>query len=137
MSDPAGRLQAMNGNVKGEVPMQYTRSQPYVRQPRAHTTRLSVAEAAIVLAMVTALAIAALSSGSAVIDADSVSTSIVRVEPRDTLWSIAARFPVDGRPTVETVTFIRALNGLQTSTLQPGQALIVPSSDGSLLTASN
>ncbi len=48
-----------------------------------------------------------------------------RVEPGDTLWSIAMRtFPGDPR---EGVWELREQNDLETSTIVPGQVLVLPS----------
>jgi len=48
-----------------------------------------------------------------------------RVEPGDTLWSIAMRtFPGDPR---EGVWELRERNDLETSTIVPGQVLVLPS----------
>jgi LysM repeat protein len=47
------------------------------------------------------------------------------VQPGDTLWSIAERF-VPGRDPIETIDEIRRLNGLEGSTVHPGQHLLLP-----------
>jgi LysM repeat protein len=47
----------------------------------------------------------------------------------DTLWEIAALSTDAGDDVRETIDEINELNGLSSGTLQPGQVLLVPSSD--------
>lgn len=53
-------------------------------------------------------------------------TIAVQVEQGDTLWEIARAYPVQGETVRETVDTIRALNGVDSSNLQPGAVLTVP-----------
>lgn len=53
-------------------------------------------------------------------------TARIRVEPSDTLWSIAREHPLPGADTARTVTAIRELNRMRGSDLIAGQALTVP-----------
>ena len=55
-----------------------------------------------------------------------VSTRTVVVEQGDSLWLIAGRTAPDADPR-EVVTRIRELNGMRSNLIQPGQALLVPS----------
>lgn len=57
---------------------------------------------------------------------DSLEFENVTVEAGDSLWSIAERSAVPGLSTDELVQVVRDHNGLQTSTLQPGQVIAVP-----------
>ncbi len=50
----------------------------------------------------------------------------VTVQPGDTLWSIADRNPVSNLSTYEAVRLISDLNGLEASSIYPGQTILVP-----------
>lgn len=52
-------------------------------------------------------------------------TAIVVVQPGESLWSIAERVAPNADPRV-TITRIASLNGLRSSVLPAGKALIVP-----------
>ena len=98
--------------------------------PRARTTAkaarsgLTPAEIAIVSFLILLLMAAVLLTGQGV--GDPVSTTRVKVRPGDTLWALAARFPVEGRTTEQTADLLIRINGLDGSTIIAGQTLEVP-----------
>ncbi len=56
-----------------------------------------------------------------------ISTSVsLTVKPGQTLWGIAREHPVPGLSTAQTVDLICALNGLDRTTITPGDVLHVP-----------
>jgi predicted Zn-dependent protease len=55
----------------------------------------------------------------------SSATRFVTVEPGQTLWQIALRVAPRDDPR-DTVDRIRSLNGLETTTVLPGQRIVVP-----------
>ena len=55
-----------------------------------------------------------------------VETATVRVQPNQSLWSIALEHPVDGLTTAEAVDLIREVNAMDTSRLRAGQLLEIP-----------
>ncbi len=54
-------------------------------------------------------------------------TTLVRVSPSDTLWSLAREHAVPGATTAQTAQTIRDLNGLGTGHLVAGRTVRVPS----------
>lgn len=56
----------------------------------------------------------------------SSSRQTIAVKAGDSLWSIAEAYDIEGLSTRQTSDVIRAWNDLETSTLQPGDTLIVP-----------
>jgi LysM repeat protein len=54
------------------------------------------------------------------------STGVVRVEPGDTLWSIAKAHPVSGLSTAQGAELIAALNHMSNDPLSVGVSLVVP-----------
>ena len=55
------------------------------------------------------------------------STEEYRVTSGDRLWDIAAEVTEPGEDVRDTLGAIKRMNGLESSLLQPGQVLIVPS----------
>lgn len=55
-----------------------------------------------------------------------VPTRTVKISTGDTLWTLAARNPVPGLATAETVDLIREANGLDGSEIRAGQLISVP-----------
>ena len=81
----------------------------------------------VLLALVVALGAFALGTGRSQAGSpeDRMATERVVVQPGQTLWAVAS----DALPELdprEAIAEIRALNGLQTSVVHPGQALLVP-----------
>jgi hypothetical protein len=81
----------------------------------------------VLLALVVALGAFALGTGRSQAGApeDRLATERVVVQPGQTLWAVAS----DALPELdprEAIAEIRALNGLETSVVHPGQALLVP-----------
>jgi hypothetical protein len=58
-------------------------------------------------------------------DATGPTTAVVKVEGGQSLWDVAVAIAPDEDPR-STIWTIKALNGLETSEVQAGQALIVP-----------
>jgi len=58
-------------------------------------------------------------------DATSPTTTVVKVEAGQSLWDVAVAIAPNEDPR-STIWTIKALNGLETSEVQAGQALIVP-----------
>lgn len=54
-------------------------------------------------------------------------TTVTAVAPGQSLWSIAAGLDIEGRSVDQVVNDIRDLNGLESSHLDVGQPLVVPS----------
>lgn len=52
------------------------------------------------------------------------------VRPGDSLWSIAEGHQIEGLSTDQTTEVIRSWNDLASSTLQPGEELVVPAAKG-------
>jgi len=57
-----------------------------------------------------------------------VATSIVIVQPGQTMWGLAAQVAPndDPRDTIERIAQLNSLTGAQSSTVYPGQRLVVP-----------
>ncbi|MDO8986798.1 MAG: LysM peptidoglycan-binding domain-containing protein, partial [Coriobacteriia bacterium] len=53
-------------------------------------------------------------------------TFTVKVQARQTLWSLATENPVQGASTSETVELIKVANGMTSSVLFVGQTIRVP-----------
>lgn len=62
---------------------------------------------------------------SAQADATGPTTAVVKVEAGQSLWDVAVAIAPNEDPR-STIWTIKALNGLETSEVQAGQALIVP-----------
>lgn len=62
---------------------------------------------------------------------DEIQTRPVRIERGDSLWSVAAAYPVDGLSTAETADLIRRANGMQGSAVYAGQLIQVPDTTAS------
>jgi len=58
-------------------------------------------------------------------DATGPTTSVIKVEAGQSLWDVAVAIAPNEDPR-STIWTIKALNGLETSEVQAGQALIVP-----------
>jgi LysM repeat protein len=74
--------------------------------------------------LVVGLAAAFLAGGSAPADRPAATATVV-VQAGDTLWGIAKRVDPTGDPQ-RTVAELRELNGLQASTIEVGQQLVLP-----------
>ena len=81
---------------------------------------------AVALALLLAVAVAARAEGPAVGSLDEITFLTHTVQAGDTLWHIAmAHAPHDSD--VRAFVFdLKAVNGLETSTIQPGQVLRIP-----------
>jgi hypothetical protein len=107
----------------------YRHKDSRVATPRAHgrrSGRLSSAELFILaMAFTLLMAAAILPSMPSGVDAPA-RTQTVAVRTSQSLWQIARAFPQEGKSTAQTVEIIRQLNGLERSSLTPGQLLQVP-----------
>lgn len=93
------------------------------------TMALSATECGLVALVVCVLLVAAFVSTS--VRPDVMRTTTVRVDSGDSLWEIAARFPVDGLTTGETVDLIVELNDLKSVQVPAGSSLRVPAGPAS------
>jgi len=66
-----------------------------------------------------------MSTRTAQADASGPTTAIVKVEAGQSLWDVAVAIAPNEDPR-STIWTIKALNGLETSEVQAGQALVVP-----------
>ena len=73
------------------------------------------------------LAFLLIGTRSAQADASGPTTAVVKVEAGQSLWDVAVAIAPNEDPR-STIWTIKALNGLETSEVQAGQALIVPAS---------
>jgi hypothetical protein len=71
------------------------------------------------------LAFLLIGTRSAQADASGPTTAVVKVEAGQSLWDVAVAIAPEEDPR-STIWTIKALNGLETSEVQAGQALIVP-----------
>lgn len=78
------------------------------------------------LILVLVLASILLLSSARVDAAQPLETVDYRVGAGDTLWGIAGSVTEPGADTRATVQAIREINGLETTTIRPGQVLSVP-----------
>ncbi len=83
----------------------------------------------IAVAVVTLSLISACLSVPRVIEAGEVPTSLVEVEPGESLWRLAVDNPVPGLSVAETIHLIRRINGMETSLLHAGEIVEVPAQD--------
>lgn len=99
--------------------------------PRNHTTRTRAADATarvetlLLAAVAVCLALAAV-QGSGALPHSDLRTQDVRVEPGQTLWSLAKQYPVEGADTARTVEIIASLNGLHDGVILAGSTVRVP-----------
>jgi len=57
---------------------------------------------------------------------DAIETTLIAVNDGESLWSISANHPIAGLSTQECVTWLIEANGLDGSTIYPGQIIRVP-----------
>ncbi len=67
----------------------------------------------------------------------STSTTEVIAQSGDTLWSVAQTHPIPGMTTAQTADHIAELNGIESSRILAGSAILVPVTAGGLELASN
>lgn len=107
------------------------------RRARSLRSRRRAFMETVALIVIAALLIAG-TYASRVHSKPAVSTTEVRAEAGDTLWSIARSHPVDGLTTADTVDMISRMNGLADPRVTPGARLSVPdAATTTLLVASN
>jgi cell division protein YceG involved in septum cleavage len=106
-----------------------------LRRPRS-TVRLTrrgrvvVLLGALLLAFAVGVFVTAAGSVAAQDAAPESATSIVQVTPGESLWSIASDLAGDG-DVRSMMTRIEKLNGLDSTTVQAGQRLVVPATSAS------
>lgn len=94
-------------------------------------TRATAADAAarietlLLIAVAISLALAAMQGSDALLHS-SLRTQDVRVEPGQSLWTLAKQYPVDGADTARTVDIIASLNGLNDGVVRAGSTVRVP-----------
>lgn len=84
-------------------------------------SRFLVIISTMIVALVLLLATSVMAAGPEPVTVD------YRVRPGDTLWTIAEYVVADEGDVRGTIAEIRDLNGLESSVIDPGQTLIVPS----------
>ncbi len=89
-------------------------------------TRTTSAPSVRLLVLVVALTSLFLLLATRVDAVDVEATTVVVVEPGDTLWGIASRTTERGQDVRAMVARIRTLNGLDQAVIHPGQRLLVP-----------
>lgn len=107
-----------------------THRTPGRARPESGLRLTSRGRAVLLLVSVVVLALTVLASGRvAALAGDSAdgrpATSVVVVQPGETLWQIARTVDPGADPR-ELVTRIRDLNGLGAAAVVPGQSLVVP-----------
>lgn len=124
--------------IEGGAARSIQREAPRSREEnvgRARISRIDALTVAVCTLMVFAALLAALFVSRAVTSSrfDAALASIpaqeVVVETGDSVWGLAAQYPVKGYSTSELAKWITEKNSLGTSALQPGQVLMVPASD--------
>lgn len=104
--------------------------------PRSHTTRTRAAaadnatriETLFLVGVAVCLALAAVQGSDALLNSD-LRTQDVRVEPGQSLWTLAKQYPVEGADTARTVEIIASLNGLNDGVVRAGSTVRVPVAD--------
>lgn len=91
---------------------------------RAAEAKLTRLEFAIVILVMLVLVAAVLVSGDR--SGATFDTVKVTVLPGDTLWSLAERYPIEGRSTAQTVDLLADINELDGPAIHAGVALSVP-----------
>ena len=102
------------------------RAQGQTPYPQA-ASRLDVFTVVVCTLLVAMGLFGALVAGNAAI-ASRKDAALSSIEPGDSVWDLASQYQVDGYSTAELVQWITEKNSLTTSTLQPGQSLLVPAS---------
>lgn len=99
------------------------------RASRGDVLAVAACTLAVALGLLAAL-VAGNASVSERMDAalSSLPAQQIVVEPGDSVWGLASRHRVDGYSTAELAKWISEKNSLGTSSLRPGQALLVPAS---------
>lgn len=81
---------------------------------------------AVALALLLAVAVAARADSPAVASPPDVAYVTHTVRVGDTLWDIAMDHSPDGSDVRDFVFDLKAVNGLESSNIQPGQVLLIP-----------
>lgn len=98
------------------------------RRPSAPSRVRVVAEVtALLLIAMLLVAIPILSRSG---DSPVATTSEVKLEQGDTLWSVAESHPIEGFTTAEAVELIASMNGIKTATIAAGSTIEVPGDAG-------
>lgn len=140
MSDPRSTV-ALPRRSKGRDEMNQATQIRYMaahrRSTRAQARALQAArlETTLAVVLLTILAISALVMSANSREVDTRMTQVITVGQSDSLWELASAHPVPGVETAELVRAIAEMNDLDTSTIVPGQRLVVPASDDRVLLA--
>jgi LysM repeat protein len=81
---------------------------------------------AVALALLLAVAVAARAEGPTVASVDEITFVTHTVQVGDTLWDIAMVHAPQSSDVRDFVFDLKAVNGLETSIIQPGQVLRIP-----------
>jgi len=95
------------------------------RRPATRARRLSSFERGVLALLMLALFLTALLSTHD-FGRTPPATQARRVEPGDTLWSLASTHPVQGLDTMRTAELIAELNGIEDSGLTAGSVVLLP-----------
>ena len=111
------------------LPVKSARNQHAVAAPTPVALKVStIVAVAVALALFFVLATSVFSARHAAF-AESVSNvtyETIRVQPGDSLWSLAEEYPIEGLSTQETSDMIRNVNHLEHGSLAAGAYLKVP-----------
>ena len=111
------------------LPVKSARNQHVVSAPTPVALKVStIVAVAVVLTLFFVLATSVFSARHAAY-AESVSNvtyETIRVQPGDSLWSLAEEYPIEGLSTQETSDMIRNVNHLEHGSLAAGAYLKVP-----------
>lgn len=128
IEQPKLRLVPANAPVQAPVPV--SARNIAIERERAHLSDYIVAAAvciacaaALIFALSQADIRAAEQLASYVAETPAVTVSVM---PGDTLWMLAAEHPISGHSTPDVVSWIRARNQLEDSSLSVGQVIEVP-----------
>jgi mannitol-specific phosphotransferase system IIBC component len=113
----------------GRLPVKSARTQYAVAAPTPAALKVStIVAVAVALTLFFVLATSVFSARHAAY-AESVSNvtyETIRVQPGDSLWSLAEEYPIEGLSTQETSDMIRNVNHLEHGSLAAGAHLKVP-----------
>jgi hypothetical protein len=140
MSDPRDTV-ALPRRVKGRDDMNQTaaghQTGGHQRSARAQARAAQAARlettVVVVLLIVFAVCVFLVSATNPTIDTRT--TQVITVGQSDSLWELARAHPVQGANTADVVRMIAEVNHLESSTVVPGQRLVVPARDDRMLLA--
>lgn len=100
--------------------------QAVVAPPRVVLKVSTIVAVAVALFFVLAMSVFSARHAAYAESVSNVTYETVRVQPGDSLWSLAEEYPIDGLSTQETSDMIRNVNHLEHGSLAAGAHLKVP-----------